>query len=83
MSVKINDINYLTASEIIDALGISRQTFWRWRNAKKIPLGYRYRDGRIVFAEGEFELIKQYAHRLEALGQPRPQQMALFTNNEG
>jgi predicted DNA-binding transcriptional regulator AlpA len=82
MAVKINDVSYLTASEIIKSLGISRQTFWRWRSAQKIPLGYRYRDGRIVYTEDEFELIKQFAHRLEALDQPRPKQMVLFTNNE-
>ena len=82
MSVIINNIKYLAASEIISKLGISRQTFWRWRHANKIPLGNRYRDGRIFYTEDEFELIKQYAHRLEALGQPRPQQMTLFTNDE-
>jgi hypothetical protein len=82
MPVNINNINYISTAEIITDLSISRQTFWRWRHAKKIPLGYRYRDGRIFYTEDEVELIKQYAHRLEALDQPQPQQMALFTNNE-
>jgi predicted DNA-binding transcriptional regulator AlpA len=81
MAVNINNVSYLTVAEIIHSLSISRQTFWRWRNSKKIPAGYRYRDGRIVYTEDEFELIKQHAHRLEALDEPRPQQMGLFTNS--
>jgi len=78
VSVYIDGIKYLGSTEIIKQLSVSRQTFWRWRQAGKIPLGHRFRDGRIFYTEEELQKILKYANKIESLEPPLPKQLKLF-----
>ena len=68
MPLNIEGKTYYTAIEVAKIVGVSRQTFWRWRHAERVPSGRRYRDQQLLFTEDELQVIKQYAHRLEPLG---------------
>ena len=70
MAIKIANATYYSISDIQEKLGVTRQTLWRWRKARKIPQGLRYRNLRIVFTEKEAEAIRKYASRLEPVEQP-------------
>jgi hypothetical protein len=70
MPIEIEGIEYVTAADIHRALGIARQTLWRWRRNRKIPQGRRYRDKAIVFTHQELEAIREYANRLEPVDPP-------------
>jgi hypothetical protein len=82
MAISIDGINYIAATDIIRLVGISRQTFWRWRQNGKIPAGYRYRDRRLFYTERELEEIRQYANKIEALHQPYDHQLSLFNGEK-
>jgi hypothetical protein len=82
MEISIDGIKYIAATDIIKQVGISRQTFWRWRQSGKIPAGYRYRDRRVFYTERELDEIRQYANRIEALHQPYDQQLSLFNGEK-
>ena len=65
MPVQIAGTQYFSAAELAKALGVSRQTFWRWGSDGKIPPGQRYRNKQLVFTQAEFDAIRDYAHRIE------------------
>ncbi len=65
MAIEIKGVRYYSASEVQESLGIARQTLWRWRKARKIPQGLRYRNRQILFSADELELISGFADRLE------------------
>ena len=67
--IEINGIQYILTTEILNELGISRQTLWRWRQEGKIPAGHRYRDGKVLFTIQETEAIRQFANRIEPIVQ--------------
>jgi predicted DNA-binding transcriptional regulator AlpA len=71
MPIEIEGVEYFTAADIHRMLGITRQTLWRWRTARKIPQGRRYRDRNIVFTHQELEAIREYANRLEPADSPQ------------
>lgn len=71
MAIEIEGVEYFTAADIHRTLGITRQTLWRWRTARKIPQGLRYRDKNIVFTRQELEAIREYANRLEPVVSPQ------------
>lgn len=81
-TLKINGIEYFAASGIVKELGVSRQTFWRWRQRQQIPVGHRFRDGRIVFTSQETEAIKSYANSIESISQTHHKQGRLFENGD-
>ncbi len=67
MAVEINGINYLSASELLKTVSVTRQTLWRWRQEGKVPAGHRYRGRRVVFSPDEVEAIHEYANRIERI----------------
>jgi len=76
--VKIEGIAYFAATDLAAVLGISRQTLWRWRRSGKIPLGHRFRNGQILFTEGEVEEIREFAYRIEPIDTADRNQLELF-----
>lgn len=72
MPIKIEGIEYFTATDIQRDVGVVRQTLWRWRTARKVPQGRRYRDKTIVFTKEEVEAIREFANRLEPVDTPPP-----------
>ena len=63
--LEIEGIKYLPAAAVAKQVRVSRTTLWRWRQEGKVPLGHRYRDRMILFTGEEFQVIRQYANRLE------------------
>lgn len=78
MPLGIGGLEYLTAAEVCELVGISRQTLWRWRQDTRIPAGLRFRGKRLVFSPDEVEQIRGYASSLEPAGGPFHTQLALF-----
>lgn len=70
--VVVRGERYFSASDIVRSLGISRQTFWRWRTAGHVPAGRRHRTGSLFFDEEELQAIQAYATQLTPLEQPEP-----------
>ena len=68
MPVNINNISYLSASEVIEDLEVTRQTLWRWRQEGKIPAGHRLRDRKVVFSPDEVDEIRVFANQVEPIG---------------
>ncbi len=67
MPVNINNINYLSVSELLDELDVTRQTLWRWRQEGKIPAGHRLRNRMVVFSPPEVDEIKAFANQVEPI----------------
>ena len=65
MAMEIDGSTYIPAAEVARHVGVSRQTLWRWRHARKVPAGRRFRDGQIVFTPEELDQIREFAARLE------------------
>ena len=79
INIEIQGVIYYSASDIMKEVGVSRQTFWRWRQDGKIPQGHRFRDGRILFTSAEVDLIRQFANRIEPPNQVALNQLSLFS----
>lgn len=77
MPLELNGTIFYAQGEIADALGISRQTLWRWRQDGLIPAGRKFRGSQVVFSQGEYDAIQEYANRLEPLDAD-PTQLRLF-----
>jgi hypothetical protein len=71
MPMEIEGVEYFTATDIQREVGVVRQTLWRWRRARVIPQGQRYRNKSIVFTRSEVEAIREYSNRLEPADSPR------------
>jgi hypothetical protein len=76
--VHVDGIAYFPATEVAAILKVSRQTLWRWRRSRKIPLGHRFRDGQTFFTQNEVEEIKSFAHRIEPINATDRNQLELF-----
>ena len=76
--VEIEDLQFFGVSELVEEVGVSRQTLWRWRNDGKIPAGHRYRDGRVLFTSEQVEEICRFANRLDPIKGTNRDQMKLF-----
>ena len=83
MPIEVGGIPYFSAGDVAKALGISRQTLWRWRQEGKIPAGHRYRDRQVLFTVAEIEAIKEYAHRIEPIDASAANQLKLFNGTKG
>ncbi len=73
-SVIIDGVRYLTAGAVCRALGLVRQTLWRWRSNGLVPKGSRYRGQQVLFTEDEAAAIRDFANRLEPLEREQPRQ---------
>ena len=82
MPLIINDISYLTTTDILENLDITRQTLWRWRQEGKIPSGHRFRGRQVLFTPNEVEEIQEYATRIEPIEHPERKQIGLFNHLE-
>jgi predicted DNA-binding transcriptional regulator AlpA len=78
MPLEIAGARYLTAGEVAEEVGVSRQTLWRWQQEQKIPPGKRYRGRMLVFTADEVDEIREYADRLEPAGPSPGRQIPLF-----
>lgn len=83
MPIAVDGVTYYSASEVARAVGVSRQSLWRWRQDGKVPPGRRFRDRQILFTAGEIEQVKDYANRLEPAEPTSAQQLGLFNNDQG
>lgn len=81
MSVKINGIKYLSATELLETVDVTRQTLWRWRQEGKIPAGHRFRGRQVVFNPEEVAAIQEYANRIEPIENSEAGQLSLFNGN--
>jgi hypothetical protein len=64
MPIQIEGKTYFSAADVHREIAVARQTLWRWRKARKIPQGHRYRDRGILFTKEEVAAIRVYANRL-------------------
>lgn len=71
MPVLIRGMPFFSISEVLLESGVSRQTLWRWRREGRVPPGYRFRDGQVLFTSAEVEAILLYRDQLVPL--PTPQ----------
>lgn len=78
MPIPIDGAVCFTVNEVADGLGISRQTFWRWRREGKVPIGRKYRDRLRIFTQAEIEQIREYANRVEPADPASRDQLKLF-----
>ena len=83
MPVKIQGETYYSSADVSHEIGVSRQTFWRWRQDGKVPLGRKYRDRQLLFTAAEFDRVREYAHRLEPVAPTSAKQYVLFKRQEG
>ena len=65
MPIEVKGVEYFTATDIHREFGVTRQTLWRWRKARKVPQGRRYRGRYVVFTRKEVEAVRDYSNRLE------------------
>lgn len=74
----IHGVPYYTSQEVLAAIGVSRQTLWRWRQEPHFPQGAKLR-GRLLFSEQDLALIHELAFQLEPVHTNRdPSQLPLF-----
>ncbi len=78
MPAEVRGASYYTLHEVEDAVGVSRQTLWRWRQSGKIPAGRRYRDKQLLFTQAELEEVLEYADRFEPAIVGEARQLKLF-----
>lgn len=81
MPIEIEGVTYFYATDIHREIGIARQTLWRWRKAKEIPQGRRYRGRQLVFTKQEIKVIREYANRLEPAEAGKAKQWKLPSSN--
>ena len=65
MCIEIDGMSYYSTAEVMGAAGISRQTLWRWRQEGRVPDGHRFRNGRVLFSQTEYDEILAYANHLQ------------------
>lgn len=68
MGIEIEQIQYLTMTEVAEEIQRSRMTLWRWVKAGHVPTGRRYRNLERLFTIQDLEMIKKYANRLSIVG---------------
>ncbi len=64
MPIQVGGAVYYSTKEVQQSIGVSRQTLWRWRKAKKIPPGQRHRTHKILFTADDLQAIEAYADQI-------------------
>lgn len=67
MAIQVDGATYFETREVLQAVGVTRQTLWRWRQQGHVPAGNRFRDRSLLYSESEVEQIKQFANRVEPI----------------
>jgi hypothetical protein len=83
MPLEIDGSTYVSAAELVEQLGVARQTLWRWRQDGKIPAGHRFRGRQWFFTAAEAELVREYAFRIEPIDPGPINQLKLFSGRTG
>lgn len=78
MPIDIKGIEYLTLSDLLSELNVSRQTLWRWRQEGSIPGGQRYRGRQLIFTHADANEIRAFAERIEPVEAGGNAQLPLF-----
>ena len=52
---------FFSITEVAASCGVSRQTFWRWRQDGSVPQGRQDRNARFMFTEAELDLTRAFA----------------------
>ncbi len=81
-ALTINGVEYYSATQLLEEIGVSRQTFWRWRQKGQVPAGHRFRDGRLLFTGPEAEMIRRFATSVLIAERPAFYQGRLFENGD-
>jgi len=81
-TLKVNGVEYYPATQLLGEIGVSRQTFWRWRQRGQVPAGHRFRDGRLLFTGPEAEMIRRFATSVQIAERPAFYQGRLFDNDD-
>jgi hypothetical protein len=81
-ALTINGVEYYSATQLLKEIGVSRQTFWRWRQRRHVPTGHRFRDGRLLFTGPEAEMIRRFATSVQIAERPAFYQGRLFDNGD-
>lgn len=83
MPANIGGVKYFSTAEVLEAIDVSRQTLWRWRQEPGFPQGCR-RRGRLLFTQEDVDQIKEFAFNVEPVDPSSdPRQLALFGNGRG
>ena len=82
MPFEQNGIRYYSKSETANAIGVSRQTLYRWIQDRKIPSPRfeRKRDGRLFYSESEFKLIEVFTNGIEQLHETQGHKLLAHPN---
>jgi predicted DNA-binding transcriptional regulator AlpA len=83
MPLHIDGTHYYLATEIAQAVGVSRVTLWRWIKDGKVPAGHKFRGKKLIFTRGEAEAIREYALRVEPAFPTARDQLPLFGRSTG
>lgn len=57
----IEGTTFFSITEVAASCGVSRQTFWRWRQDGSVPQGRQDRHARLMFTEAELDLTRAFA----------------------
>jgi len=76
--IEIEGTRYFSVATVARAVGVSRQTVWRWRLDGKIPPGHLYRNHQTVFTSEEVNAVREFANKVEPIEGGPARQLRLF-----
>jgi predicted DNA-binding transcriptional regulator AlpA len=78
MPIQLDGVQYFTVTEVALAVGVTRQTFWRWRKQGHVPMGRQYRGREILYTSADLEFVRRYATHVEPIDSGNREQLRLF-----
>lgn len=84
MSFDVDGATYYSKAEVAEAVGISRQTLYRWIDEGKVPApGHRrHRDGRLFYSQAGLEVVRSFANHVVPVDTTQPNQLRLFSGHD-